>query len=239
MSASDLEDMRLRLGIRPYLYQFVHTVFSGMPDESLVAALTDNVAGQSLLLAGKTPDDAYDRLRTYLVALKQADSGRIDKLRSSYIRLVDGPDLVDAYPWESMYTSHRRLLFQKSTLEVRESYREFGYKLQEQGKVPDDHISLECAFMAQMAQRTADSFAAWCDGRVPAAKPTTDTHSDLESLLDGQVRFLAEHMHVWLPRYADDLNSRDEESLYARVACMIAAFVSDDLEILSSVQALL
>lgn len=244
MAPLSFDDLLMILGNRVYLYELAHTVFGGEPDERLVEALADETAAQALCLAADAPDDAYDRLRSYLADLADAPSRSetVAALRASYMQLVQGPDLNEAYPWESMYVSHRRLLFQKNTLEVRETYRAFGYAAYELGKVPDDHISLECAFMARMAQRTFDVFSRAvsddaADGAQAEATNACGIDSDeLAPVLDGQESFLREHATQWFSSYARDLKAVGEGSLYACVADMVAAFVEDDLETIESVR---
>lgn len=236
MASLTIDDARLLLGARMYLYELAHTVFGGEPDAALVEALTSETADQALVLAMDGQGDPYDHLRASLVELGALPvEEAVVGLRSAHMRLVEGPDLHDAYPWESMYVSHRRLLFQKSTLEVRGAYREFGYELQEHGKVPDDHLSLECAFMAKMATRTLEAF----DSAMAGGEGDLGSASEeLLHLLDGQERFLCDHAGKWFSRYAADLSANDGESLYARVACMIAAFVEDDRGVLEAVRTL-
>ena len=237
------DDARLLLTARAYLYELAHTVFSGEPDERLIGAIANDFTDGALRLATDEPNDAYDRLRVYLAdrAPVFTEGNRLDELKSSYMRLVEGPDLNDAYPWESMYVSHRRLLFQKSTLEVREAYREFGYELQERGKVPDDHLSLECAFMAKMAEKTLEVWDVVFPGQEDGASKSASEDAfapfgELRRLLDGQERFLNDHATRWFSLYAADLGKNDEGSMYALVANMIAAFVRDDLSAIAAVR---
>ncbi|MEC4183542.1 molecular chaperone TorD family protein [Adlercreutzia sp. R21] len=62
-------------------------------------------------------------------------------------------------PWESVYVTGERLVFQPSTLAVREAYAAWGLAARKKGSEPDDHIATECDFMAKMAQRAAGAFS--------------------------------------------------------------------------------
>lgn len=245
MATLTFDDARLLLSSRAYIYELAHTVFCGEPDEQLVKALTGEFAEQALRFASDEPCDAYDRFRSCLANLAKAPSvqAAVADLKSSYMKLIEGPDASDAFPWESMYVSHRRLLFQRSTLEVREAYREFGYELQERGKVPDDHLSLECAFMAEMARRTFASFTAWLEAadesvRSDGADEPAAASDSLDALLAGQERFLSDHALKWFSLYARDLQEADGESLYAHAACMIAEFAGDDLQMIAAIRSM-
>jgi TorA maturation chaperone TorD len=82
----------------------------------------------------------------------QLTPGAFDELRADYTRLFIGPAKVLAPPWESFYFNEERLLFQEQTLQVRQWFRRFGMESENIYKEPDDHIGLELAFLASLAQ---------------------------------------------------------------------------------------
>lgn len=61
-------------------------------------------------------------------------------------------------PWESVYVSPDRLVFQISTLAVRDAYGAAGFVAKNKGAEPDDHIATECDFMAKLAERAQDAY---------------------------------------------------------------------------------
>lgn len=210
------EDVDTILYVRAYLYELAHVVFGGEPNESLVAALASEETADALLVASDRHGDAYDLLRSACIDLRgdaRMTAPEIDKLQSEYMRLVGGPEPKAAYPWESMYVANRKLLFQKSTLIVRDAYSEFGYRLKLLGRVPDDHLSLECAFMAELSRLTIVA---------------SDNRATCYRLLDGQRRFLEEHLLRWVPFFAADLSEAEPGCLYALFANMLAALIGDD-----------
>lgn len=103
-----------------------------------------------------------------------ADSGiaPLDDLRASLAAEIEARGLDDVErafnwcfigigtrvaPWESVYVSSDRLVFQASTLAVREAYGAAGFVAKNKGSEPDDHIATECDFMAKLAQRAQDA----------------------------------------------------------------------------------
>ena len=59
---------------------------------------------------------------------------------------------VVAPPWESVYFSPDRLVFQQETFQVRAWYTRFGLQSANHNKEPDDHISVELEFVAHLAE---------------------------------------------------------------------------------------
>ena len=73
-------------------------------------------------------------------------------VQADYTRLFIGlGDDGFAAPWESVYFSEERLVFQQQTLEVRNWYRRFGLEAEKINREPDDHIGLELLFMSHLA----------------------------------------------------------------------------------------
>lgn len=87
-------------------------------------------------------------------------------------------------------------------------------------RVPDDHVALECAFMALEARRSLAQLIA-CDVRALAAG------------LRAQQSFAVEHMAGWLGEYAKGLRRSATAVLYPQAAEALAAFVALDATFLA------
>ncbi len=72
-------------------------------------------------------------------------------LQADYTRLFIGLGDGFAAPWESVYFSEERLVFQQQTLEVRNWYRRFGLEAEKINNEPDDHFGLELLFLSHLA----------------------------------------------------------------------------------------
>lgn len=119
----------------------------------------------------------------------QANRGGIspdafEAIRIDHTRLFLGPGKVLAAPWESVYFTEERLVFQQQTLLVRGWYSRFGLELVKLHQEPDDHIGLELEFLAHLARLGLQSLEA-------------NESKRFEELLDAQRKFLTEHLLKW------------------------------------------
>jgi TorA maturation chaperone TorD len=107
-------------------------------------------------------------------------------LNADYTRLFIGAGKVLAPPWESVYFSKERLVFQEQTLQVRNWYRRFGLQAENYQKEPDDHLALELAFVTHLAQCALKALREYDE-------PT------FQEMMEAQCRFLSEHLLKWAP----------------------------------------
>lgn len=105
-------------------------------------------------------------------------------LQADYVRLFIGISQVLAPPWESVYFSRERLVFQQQTLEVRGWYRRFGLEVEKLNREPDDHIGLQLSFLAHLASQALAALEA-------------DQIEPFDTLLKAQHDFLNEHLLKW------------------------------------------
>ena len=214
----DTEFLAHRSG-QEFLYSMAHTVFGGEPDESLVAALRSSECVD--VLRGMQKDcPECGLLADWCEALPAVDvssSEELQTMKSEFNRAVAGLGAArKSHPWESSYTNNKQLLFQKETLEVRDFYRSFGCIPKMYPKVADDHISLECAFLASLAKQVS----------------AVSDEESLKRLLDGQRDFLSRHLLKWLPLYSEELREDAADGLYDLAARSLCAFAKMDLEFL-------
>lgn len=183
------------------------SLFGNEPSEEQFAALDIEIARAAFdeLFAGEKADAVVG----FLSALKVAEPN--DDLKREYTRLFVGPDKLKAAPWESVYLSGDRMIFQESTLKVRNHYRSQGFIPELYPKVADDHIALELDYLAKLAERA--------------------TGRDLESMQASKA-FLEEHVLAWTPDYATDLEQQTGR-LYPQSAMPFLSFVKRDVELLS------
>ncbi|MCB8816455.1 molecular chaperone TorD family protein [Desulfosporosinus shakirovi] len=72
---------------------------------------------------------------------------------TEYTRLFIGPTKLPVPPWESVYVSKERLLFQESSLKVRQRqcYLNYNFLPAKYRSEADDHIALELDFMYNLS----------------------------------------------------------------------------------------
>lgn len=209
------EACELLLLNRNYLYQLLYKSFGREPDRAFLDLLTAEHTGESFALLG---GEVLESVPAYLEHLRQdaEDPNYVERLRDEYTRLFVGPMEMDAPPWESIYLGEEGMLFQESTLKVRECYRRFGLLPEEYPRVADDSLALELGFMAELSRRSADAFASG----------DTDT---LDLILRGARDFLTEHLLLWVPKLLDRLD-KTEGRFYPRLAHILDSFLKKDLE---------
>ena len=167
-------------------------------------------------------DEGYLRLAKYL---SNTWENSLTDLAVDYTRVFIGHG-VDAYsaayPFESVYTSEKRLLMQEARDEIVEVYRESGFAVDASWEDPEDHIALELEYMQMMARRARQALEAGEDERA------------LE-LLDEQRTFLLRHLLSWTPFLANDMERIAQTDLYQGLALLTRGLLAQDREFLNSV----
>lgn len=206
-----------RLHARAFVYSLAHKVFGGKPDSSLFEVLaSEDCVG--VLAALSEGSEEMGRCAAYAESLADPAvcANSLASAESDYDRFILGLGAKrQSRPWESSYTSHRRLLFQEETLAVRDAYRAHGYLPAMYMKVADDHIALECAFLAALSSKALVAL----DG---------EDAEELERCVGGIESFLEDHLLKWLPSYTADLREDAPESLYSILADALLAFARAD-----------
>jgi len=110
------------------------------------------------------------------------------QLKMDYTRLFIGLDTLPTAPWESVYFSRERLVFQEQTVQVREWFARFGLQAERLNREPDDHIGLELIFVAHLAKMVLNSLE-------------LNDHDSAEKYLQAQRDFLFEHLLRWGPAW--------------------------------------
>jgi TorA maturation chaperone TorD len=139
----------------------------------------------------------------------------LDALRWDYTRLFIGPEKLPAPPWESVYLSRDRLLFQKQTMQVRRIYRKFGYVPSNHPHEADDHLGLELDFMFRLASQTKEDI------------DQKEFDSALDLLKD-QSSFLEEHLLEWVPLFVEDVLKSAETLFFQGMAKILQGYLEQD-----------
>jgi TorA maturation chaperone TorD len=219
------EEMKIVLKGRAYNYVLFQSIFGGEPTRESIEAACGEATRQSLELFVTDGLFATDGELSYSSALlaattvmdvmRDCSEEAIEDLQSEYTRLYLGPMELKAPPWESIYVSKKRQLFEESTLRVRNFYRTQGFLPVEYPRVADDHIALECALMAQLGDRASNACSAG------------DTET-IKVALEASGQFLEEHLLVWLPDYVADLVKIDRADFYPIMAQLALEYMRID-----------
>ncbi len=214
------------LANRLYLYSLLHKVFSRNPDGEILELLTADISGESFGLLSEEDGDIMTKAADFLRTIRNemADPKFLDALKSEYNSMFVGPLKIVAPPWESVYVGKEAMLFQESTLRVRQFYRSFGMIPEGYPRVADDSLALELAFMAELASRAVKAFA---EGNDDALKTN----------VDGSTRFLEEHLLVWVPRLLEKLADATSDILYPQMCLILDSFLKQDHAALGEIMA--
>lgn len=142
----------------------------------------------------------------FLADLKKAISGidlnseeEVENLLSEYTRLFIGPYKLPCPPWESVYTSPKKLMMQDAADQVRALYEGAGLTINSAEVMPD-HIGAELNFLALLLQRMNSR----TDG--------TDHY------LGTTEKLLHDHLLKWTPDFTRDMEEAAETLFYKELA---------------------
>lgn len=168
---------------RAFAYRYAWRLLAAEPDAALLGTVAGEVAKEQVeALLG--PDSRGAAAQRRLAALV-SDEGLAPRLPGEYTRLFVGPAKPVAPLWESVFRDPDELLFQQSTLAVRQAYRSAGFKASAGPSQADDHLAIELDFMATLASESADAAEAGDIGRA-------------RLLMRHGSAFLANHLNLWL-----------------------------------------
>jgi TorA maturation chaperone TorD len=198
---------------RSYLYTLFGRVLNHDPDDALLEAL-GSPHTRDALAAAHLAEEGEKGAPALLVALPSPQEARAD-----YTKLFIGPGRLPVSPWESVHVTGDDLLFQKHTLEVREAYRQAGFRTTGRQAQPDDHIATELDFLAALAHQAYEAAEAKDDALLASALGASRT-------------FLEEHLLQWVDAFAAGVAAAALATrLYPQIAELVARFARCDLRL--------
>ncbi len=129
----------------------------------------------------------------------------LDCLAADFAKVFLGAGIKDAnaaYPFESVYTSKKKLVMQEAWEEVRSIYGEHQVVLDSNdGEFLEDHIGCELEFMAFLIKESASS--------------------------KEQLDFLKEHLS-WVEKFASDVEGQADTKFYKGLAKITLGFLNEE-----------
>lgn len=207
---------------RAATYGLLSRLFQKEVDEELLDQLHET---RYPVHTGNDLSDKGNRLiATYLSGLWE---NTLTELAADYMRTFFGHGYsghAAAYPFESVYSSEKRLLMQSARDEVLALYRAAGLSKQDSWKEGEDHIALELEYMQILSERIATALRAG---------------NDEEAL--GWVRssynFLDLHLMGWVPLLTAEVDKFAKTDFYRGLAFLTEGFLETDRELLEDVLA--
>ena len=144
-----------------------------------------------------------------------------DYLAADYTKCFIGTTVVgqSSYPYESVYTSPKRLVMQEAFEEVRRIYHSFG--VTNASDLYDDHLGIELDFCAFLCEKTAEAI------RLQRSSA---------EFIDAQSKFLDNHILNWVPRFLFDLRKAAETQVYLGSAQMLEGMIEAHRKLLQDIE---
>ena len=164
----------------------------------------------------------YKLIREYL---GKTDANTLTDLAIDYVRTFIGSGndgFSAAYPYESVYTSPKRLMMQEARDEVLVLYHTAGLEKQESWKESEDHIALELEFLSILTKRALEAFTAGDEERCAY-------------LLLSHRNFIEDHIQPWFPMMAADMYKYAKTGLYLGLGHLTSGMIEEDLAFLNDV----
>ena len=200
-------------------YGFIARLYRTEIDEPLLNEMRE------MLFPASTGNGQIDEGH-YLIAKRLSntwDNALVD-LAVDYSRCFVGHGLnafSAAYPFESIYTSEKRLLMQAARDEVLAIYRSEGLGKQACWREGEDHLAAELEFMQVLCERCAEALS-------------QDDENEAVRLLSTQRNFLNDHLISWTPMLTSDLRSFAKTGMYQGLASLTDGFLTVEEELLES-----
>lgn len=213
----DLKDI---LTTRQWFYDFLAKSFYMEPElDVLNNKLATNIFEQLADENGDSKNEGVDLLKSFFNNVSTLGKEEFVKIKEDYNRLFVGPGQLLAPPWESVYLSKERIIFDEHTLAVREFYKKWDVNTNTKNKEPDDHIGFELEFMNILI------------GKSIKALETNDINLLKESLF-AQKDFLDKHILLWVDEFSSMIYKNAMEDYFKGLALFSLDYLKMDKELL-------
>ena len=164
--------------------------------------------GWKELLLEDVPDLLRD-LKEALYNINLNSKKELEDILWEYTRLFIGPYKLPCPPWESVYTSAKKLMMQDAYDSVMSFYNEIGLTINDPNIMPD-HIGAELNFLAILYERMNNE-----------NEPEKKLH-----YMDITKRFLEEHLKKWVLEFTHDMGNAADSPFYKALAKATRDFIS-------------
>ena len=224
-------EVQILLSARAYVYRILQNVMGNPPTWEQLDVLANETTGSMFALFEENEACPYaqaiQRMQPVLNDIRAHSEDTLERMSSEYTRFFVGPSELLAPPWESVYKTKERVLFQPGTLKVRNAYRAQGFLTTLYPRVADDHIAIELDFMAQLASRADSAYVA---GDV----------NETVHRLQGSDDFLKGHLLTWVPDFVNQTVQQKNPVFYPQLSILVLEFLRVDTdavaEILGAIQ---
>lgn len=206
---------------RAGFYQFLASLLKDeLTDDQLEA-----LSRQGLPVAGGPLDEGIRLVNSYV---EHRDDATRQQLAVDFAHVFLGAGhykTITAPPYESVFTSPQQLLMQDARDDVVRHYRQAGFDVSADAHAPEDHISFEFQFMAQLIERMDRAAAAADDAAAAEAAAR-------------QIDFFRAHVTNWVPLFCEAVENHACTDFYRGVAKMVRGFVAWEAEAVNALTVL-
>ena len=202
---------------RAATYGLLSRLYRAEADETLLNELHNTRFRTST--GNASVDEGHRLIATYLSGMWENTQ---TELAADYLRVFFGHGYnghAAAYPFESVYTSEKRLLMQSARDEVLALYRSAGLDKQDTWKEGEDHLALELEYMQVLADRTTHAL---CKG----------DQDEAVALTKRQENFLQDHLLSWVPLMSAEMKRFAKTDFYQGLAYLTEGFLETERELL-------
>lgn len=205
---------------RQYAYDLLRRLFIEEPSVDFINYLQQQKAFELFSVIVKEPSviDAITNIDTWL-SERQFAKGNTDyeDLHWDFTRLFIGPEAPPAPPWGSVYLSRDKLLFQKSTQEVKNIYQANGFNLPSTEIEAADHIGFELDFLYHLSCKICTLLK---ENRIK-----TDQFVEL---IDTQCHFLQTYLLPFSAAFCRNIYNNADTLFYRSISVLLQQFLKTD-----------
>ena len=194
------------------LFNLLGKILQEVPARAWLQPLVDDEVFTESPFAEAQPDvvAGLNLLEKWCDTFQQAGQADtvLKEVQVDYTNLFTGMRKLPVSPWESVYFSDERLVFQEQTMDVRAWYKQYGLEIINLKREPDDHVGLELIFVGHLA-------------RLGLAALEAGNDLEFEQLLAAQRDFLAKHLFRWVPLWCKQILEYANTDFYRGLALLI------------------
>lgn len=208
---------------RQYAYDLLRRIFIEEPTVEFMHFLQKDKNLKHFPFANQNEhlQSAITQLKNYLKkSAFKAGEDDFENLHWDYTRLFIGPEAPPAPPWESVYVSKDKLLFQESTNAVKRFYESSGFKLENNEHEAADHIGFELDFMYHLSSQSIENL---------------EKSKTLKTLLEQQNKFLKNHLLAFSNAFTCNMIQYADIDFYRACAVILQEFLTHDQQWADSV----
>ena len=215
-------DCEVLMTLRPFVYGTLSRAFTSELDERFYNLLVSE-AMEAVL--GVYAEECGFASTTSAFISDFRDKGFEEtqtRLKSEFARFFLGPGRLPAPVCETFYRTGIDEAYSHVSLAVRSLYRENSFSTESFPFMPDDHIAIEFAFCASLAQNQREAIE-------------MGDNASLSAALKVHRRFLREHVNQWLKDCGEGmLNAERDDSFYPSLVAFATQFCHEDEKFLAS-----